>query len=141
MVDEHAAGLRAAGFVTSSDFDVPALRVIGVRLMVDPNGMAYASIVEHLHSAIGTHAEIVSRFDDGTRLFVSSTNAVGQYRHPQHVEVRLPGATMQALVARSREERAGKAAIVMDTMEAVVHDWEEAFAKEFAWQKSQFVRR
>jgi hypothetical protein len=99
-----AAELSKAGFTDAGDWLIPPMPKIRLTLMVHPADNFLAAI--ETASSIGAQANVHTLYADGSVVtFTNSRLPAPKAQRPGATNVRVPGASVEALLAKARSER------------------------------------
>ncbi len=99
-----AAELSAAGFVDAGAWDIPSMPKIKLALMVHPADNFLAAI--ETASSIGAQVNVHTLYDDGGVTTYTNSKLPGpKAQRPGTTSVRMPGASVAALLSQARNER------------------------------------
>jgi hypothetical protein len=128
-----AADLAAAGFVDAGAWDIPPLPRIKLALMVHTTENFLAAI--ETASSIGAQLNIHTLYaDGGVTTFTNSKLPAPKVQRPNVTSVRMPGASVAAMLARARNERRrdGISAVGVDEAPGI---YERLYAESIRYRK------
>lgn len=130
-----AAQLAKAGFVDAGAWTIPPMPKIRLALMVDPANNFLAAI--ETASSIGAQVNVHTLYADGSVMtFTNSRLPAPKAQRPGMTNVRVPGASVDALLAKARagRRRDGISTVTVDDAPRI---YERLYAESIKFRKQQ----
>lgn len=133
--EPSAAELSKAGFVDAGAWIIPPMPKIRLALMIHPADSFLAAI--ETASSIGAQVNIHTLYADGSVMtFTNSRLPAAKAQRPGMTNVRVPGASVDTLLARARtgRRRDGISAVTVDDAPRI---YERLYADSIKFRKQQ----
>lgn len=131
----EAADLSAAGFVDAGAWDIPPMPKIKLTLMIHPAD-DFLAVIETA-SSIGSQVNVHTLYSDGGVTTYTNTKLPGpKMQRPGITYVRMPGASVAALLSKARSERR-RDEISAVSVEDAPRIYERLYAESIRFRKAQ----
>jgi len=132
-VQQFISSLRTAGFADAGAYSVDMMPGVKVAILVKPQDCVAAHVFEHPKT--GTWIELVTRYQDGTSVTLTTLPSTGQKQPAWLTTMRAAKTPAGDLVRQfMRDRRPG--AMKAISAEQAPRDFEEGFAKYMQWRKA-----
>jgi hypothetical protein len=136
-VSKLAGPLVARGFTDLGPYRIGAMPEVTVQFLVNPTVSVYACVYEH--ATAGIWLDLVSRYEDGSRVTFTTVRSNGSDQRPQDTVVRAPSASSETLYGRMLRERPQRTLLPLDAV-TVLRLFDAASAEQGLWRKTEGSR-